>query len=226
MNVAIFGAHGRVGKLIVGKIKEGYLGKITPLAILRSEEQKEEPLYKGINTSITSLTESVGKLTELLKGQDAVIFSAGAGGKGLDKTFAVDLDGAVKVMEASKNAGVRRFIMVSAIAAEDNDFWYDRVPQLRSYYIAKKYADRELRRTDLNYTILQPGNLADDGETGSLAYNFTTSELSKLQFPELKIFRADVAQFAINILQDDRTYGKTLTLLNGHRSFGEYLSDI
>ena len=226
MKVAIFGAHGRVGKLIVQKIRQSYADKITPLAILRSEQQKEEPLYKGLNTSITSLTEGVGKLTEILKGQDAVVLSAGAGGKGLDKTFAVDLDGAVKVMEASKNAGVQRFIMVSAIAAEERDFWYDRIPALRSYYIAKKYADRELRSTDLNYTILQPGNLADDGETGKLAYNFTGSELSRLEFPVMKIFRADVAQFAIDILQDPRSYRQTLTLLNGHRSFDEYLSDI
>lgn len=226
MKVAIFGAHGRVGKLIVQKICQGYADKVIPLAILRSEEQKEEPSYKGVNTSIASLTESVDKLTEVLRGQDVVIFSAGAGGKGLDKTFAVDLDGAVKVMEASKIAGVNRFIMVSAIAAEDRDFWYDRIPALRSYYIAKKYADRELRRTDLNYTILQPGNLADDGETRSLAYNFTASELSRLELPAMKIFRADVAQFAIEILRDPRSYRKTLTLLNGHRSFDEYLSDV
>ena len=226
MKVAICGAHGRVGKLIVQKICQEYADKVIPLAILRSEEQKEEPLYKGVNTSIASLTESVEKLTEVLRGQDVVIFSAGAGGKGLDKTFAVDLDGAVKVMEASKIAGVNRFIMVSAIAAEDRDFWYDRIPALRSYYIAKKYADRELRRTDLNYTILQPGSLEDDGETRSLAHNFTASELSRLELPAMKIFRADVAQFAIEILRDPRSYRKTLTLLNGDRSFDEYLSDI
>ncbi|CCE79235.1 Piso0_001286 [Millerozyma farinosa CBS 7064] len=218
--VAVIGAHGKVGKLIISKLSQRK-SEFSPIAILRSQEQTQEPTYKNVETRILDVTGSVSKLSEGLKGQDAVIFSAGAGGKGLDKTFAIDLDGAVKVTEACALANIERFVIVSAIGADNREFWYERVPQLRSYYIAKKYADSEIRRTNLKYTILQPGNLVDDGETGKLARNVSDKELDSL--PSNKIYRADVAEVAIQVLKDPRTIRKTLTLVNGDLPIKEYL---
>jgi uncharacterized protein YbjT (DUF2867 family) len=49
-----------------------------------------------------------------------IVFTAGSGGHtGFDKTLLIDLDGAVKTIEAAEQAGVDRFIMVSALQAHN-----------------------------------------------------------------------------------------------------------
>ena len=53
-----------------------------------------------------------------LPGLDAVIFSAGSGSRtGPDKTIDVDQNAAIRLIEDCEKAGVRRFLMVSAIGA-------------------------------------------------------------------------------------------------------------
>lgn len=51
-------------------------------------------------------------LAALIAGSDAVIFTAGSRGKDLLQT---DAYGAVKLMQAAKQAGINRFVMLSAL---------------------------------------------------------------------------------------------------------------
>ena len=93
-----------------------------------------------------------------MKGFDKVIFSVGSGGNtGADKTIIVDLDGAVKTIEASKIAGVQRFIMVSTYDSRRQAF--DASGDLKPYTIAKHYADEYLKQSGITYTIVHPGLL-------------------------------------------------------------------
>jgi hypothetical protein len=46
----------------------------------------------------------------------------------------VDLDGAVKTMEACEQAGIQRFIMVSALQAHNREKW---AQSIKPYYAAK-----------------------------------------------------------------------------------------
>ncbi|WP_426065546.1 NAD(P)H-binding protein, partial [Escherichia coli] len=83
-------------------------------ALIRNPEQVPFFEEKGIETVLLDLaSSSIETIAEAANEVDAIVFSAGAGGKGLEKTIAVDLDGAVKAMEAAKKAGVKRFVMVS-----------------------------------------------------------------------------------------------------------------
>lgn len=51
---------------------------------------------------------------------DAVVFSAGAGGKGgLERTRKVDYEGALKVFDGMEEAGVSRILLVSATDLRD-----------------------------------------------------------------------------------------------------------
>ncbi|WP_164133937.1 NAD(P)H-binding protein, partial [Stenotrophomonas maltophilia] len=53
-------------------------------------------------------------LASAMRGCDAVVFSAGAGGRDSDAaTTHVDGDGPAKVAAAAKLAGIRRFVLVS-----------------------------------------------------------------------------------------------------------------
>ncbi len=97
-----------------------------------------------------------------------MVFSAGAGGGNPDRTYAVDRDAAIRVIDAAGHAGVRRFVMVSYFGAgpdhgvpQDNSFF--------PYAEAKSAADAHLRASDLDWTVLGPGRLTLEPATGRIA---------------------------------------------------------
>ena len=118
MKVFLIGANGQVGKHIVKLLQSSDKHELT--AMVRSEEQAEQLKLSGVNAVVANLEDSVEQLAQAMKGSEAVIFSAGSGGKtGADKTLLVDLDGAVKSMEAAEQVGINRYVMVSAYKAYD-----------------------------------------------------------------------------------------------------------
>lgn len=85
---------------------------------------------------------SVDDLAKLMKGSDAVYFTAGSRGKDLLQT---DAFGAVKTMQAAKKLGIERYIMLNSIFALQPDMWHiDGLDQILDYTIAKYFADNYL----------------------------------------------------------------------------------
>lgn len=82
----------------------------------------------GATPEILSLEDApVQDLTSLLTkhSPDAIIFSAGAGGKGdKSRTRKVDYEGAVKVFDAAESANVKRVLVVGAIDVRDRKSGY------------------------------------------------------------------------------------------------------
>lgn len=213
LKVAIIGANGKVARLLVGKLAK-LTTEFDTTAIIRNPDQVQQFKDLGVNASVTSITDSVANITKALTGFDAVVFSAGAGGKGgVENTLLVDLDGAAKVMEACKAAKVNRFVMVSALKADDREFWYK--TGLRNYYICKMFADKELRQSGLDYTILRPGSLADGEGTGKFIGLKACEAINGADLYNASIFRDDVASVIIECLRNNKTIGKTISLLNG-----------
>ncbi|AGP62718.1 hypothetical protein OEM_11830 [Mycobacterium intracellulare subsp. yongonense 05-1390] len=143
-------------------------------------------------------------LAGLLAGHDAVVFSAGAGGGNPARTYAVDRDAAIRVIDAAAQAGVTRFVMVSYFGAgpghgvpQDDPFF--------AYAEAKAAADAHLRASDLDWTVLGPGRLTLEPATGRIALDKGKGSVS----------RADVAQVAAAALADDSTIGRTIEFNNG-----------
>ena len=143
-------------------------------------------------------------LAALLAGHDAVVFSAGAGGGNPARTYAVDRDAAIRVVDAAGRAGVRRFVMVSYFGAgpdhgvpQDDPFF--------PYAEAKAAADAHLRASDLRWTVLGPGRLTLDAPTGHIMLGEGKGDVS----------RADVALVAAAALADDSTIGRTIEFNNG-----------
>ncbi|SCU94439.1 LAFA_0F21836g1_1 [Lachancea sp. 'fantastica'] len=222
MKVAIVGANGRVGRHICKILKAS--DDFSPLAIVRSEEQRD--YFKkdlSIEASLTSIEDSsVDQIGKAFEGCGAVVWTAGAGGKGVDRILTVDLDGSLKVMEACKKYNIPRLIMVSAINAENREFWWNTA--LKLYYIAKRTADIVLRSSDLEYTILQPGSLGDGPAKGKLT---APDQIQTKKKDFYAIEREDVAQFVLVVLQNpEKTSRKTIELANGDISFEEFLNKI
>ena len=214
-NVLIIGANGQVGKIITTKMKAS--DDFSPTALFRKEKQKEFFQEHDVNYRIVDLEEKIDSLAEAMEGMDAVVFSAGSGGKtGYDKTLTIDLDGAVKSMEAARKAGVKRFVMISALLADNRDFWAE--SGIKPYYIAKHYADQMLKESGLDYTILRPGRLFNKAGTGKITI---TDPAAQEGVP-----REDVADTVLEVLRQDNAAGKTIEFNEGNTPIEEVISKV
>ena len=101
-----------------------------------------------------------------LDGADAVVFAAGAGpGSGAARKDTVDRAATVLLADAAERAGVRRYLLVSTTGAgAEPPPGTD--PVFAAYLRAKTAAEEDLRRRDLDWTILRPGGLTNEPGTG------------------------------------------------------------
>jgi uncharacterized protein YbjT (DUF2867 family) len=212
MNVLIIGANGKIGRIVAEKMEAS--GQFNPTAFIRKEEQKSFFDDLDIPVIIASLENGVDEIAATMKGMDAIVFTAGSGGKtGYDKTLEIDLDGAVKSIIAAEQTGVKRFVMVSAYLADDRDRWD--ASGIKPYYIAKHFADKELKQSTLDYTILRPVRLTDETGTGKVTLK-TTQEGIQRTIP-----RDDVATTILQALEHPETIGKTMVMSTGERPIKE-----
>lgn len=214
MKIIVFGANGQIGKLFIDKAKA--LGIHQVSAAVRNKEQVEEFQSKGVNSLLIDLESPVEELKKAIRGHDAVVFSAGSGGKtGPDKTLLVDLDGAVKTMEAAFQAGAKRYLMVSALQANNRENWNQKI---KPYYVAKHYADRYLNDSGLEFTIVRPGGLTNDKGSGKVAI--------AEQLERGKVSREDVASVLLACLEDDSTVRKDFDLTEGNKTIMNALKEL
>ena len=165
MSILVIGANGGVGSKLVQQLKEDY---VDFTAGVRKNEQVKELENQGIKSTLIDVEKNdINDLKSIFKDYDKVIFSVGSGGNtGADKTIIVDLDGAVKTIKASVEAGIKHYVMVSTYDSRREAF--DLSGDLKPYTIAKHYSDDYLRNSGLNYTIVHLGSLTDDEGTGQI----------------------------------------------------------
>lgn len=214
--VLIIGANGKIGRLVGEKLAR--TRDFEPIAAIRSQDQAAYFTEREIAHRLIDLEGSVSTLQESFDMVETIVFTAGSGGHtGFDKTLSVDLDGAVKTMEAAKNSDIKRYIMVSAIHSGNREAW-DR-SGIKPYYIAKHYADEILKNAGLQYTILRPARLLDGKGTGKISTEIDPAD-------DLQIYREDVADVIIETLSNQGTVGKVINLINGHRDIPSALADL
>lgn len=198
MKVLVIGAHGDVGQRLVPLLDEaGHQVR----AMVRDPDQSPGMEELGAEAVVGDLE---GDFEHALEGCDALVFTAGSGGDtGADKTAMVDGLGAVLTVNAAREKGVDRFVMISARGASDPD----RSERIRHYLVAKAIADGYLERSGLDYTILRPGRLTDDEGTGRIRVGRDLGSGS--------ITRDDVARTVVEALDmPDQTVGRTFEMLN------------
>ncbi len=202
MNVLVIGANGQIGKRLVRKLNES---QHQPKAMVRKEDQVEQFKSEGIETVLADLEEDI---SHAFKGVDAVVFSAGSGGHTpKSQTKVIDEDGAIKAIDEAKNAGVERFIMVSALKANrDPENWSE---PMQHYYEAKSTADEYLSKSGLDFTVLMPGRLSNEPGTGKIDLG------ERIKLDDRTITRDDVASVVVEILDKKATFEKSLELLQG-----------
>ena len=103
-NVLVAGANGTTGKKIVNLLKSSQY--FEPIAMVRKEEQQEQFKKDNIKTVLGDLEKDLSHTVENI---DKVVFAAGSGGK---KVVEVDQEGAKSLIDASKQANVKKFVML------------------------------------------------------------------------------------------------------------------
>jgi uncharacterized protein YbjT (DUF2867 family) len=161
--------------------------------------------------------EKLGDLAEFVDGADAVVFAAGAGpGSGPERKRTVDLGGAVKLLEAARRTGARRYLMVSSMGAGNPAGGPE---AMRPYLEAKSEADAALSASDLDWTIVRPGALTDDPGTGMVDAAGSLGRRGS-------ITRDDVAAVLAACLDEPRTVRATFELLQGASPIPEALASL
>jgi uncharacterized protein YbjT (DUF2867 family) len=216
MRIVIAGGHGQIALLLERALSQR---GDSVAGIVRNPVQIVDLEAAGATALILDLEKaSVDEVAAQLGGADAVVFAAGAGpGSGAARKDTVDRDAAILFADAAEAAGVDRYVMVSAMAADPQATSDDEVFQ--TYLRAKGVADEAIRsRAGLRWTIVRPGALTNDAGTGRVTVAESTGRGS--------IPREDVASVLVAVLDEPRTAGQTFELISGETPIAEAVASL
>ncbi|RLV49609.1 SDR family oxidoreductase [Nocardioides mangrovicus] len=211
MRVVIAGGHGQIAQHLERELQAAGHQAV---GMVRRAEQVPDLEDNGAEAVVVDLEATdVATLAGIVEGAGAVVFAAGGGADGnAARKETVDKGAAIMLADAAEQAGVRRYLMVSAMGTENADPDSEDVFQV--YLRAKQAADDDLRRRDLDWTIVRPGRLTDEPGTGLV-------QVGSLDRGE--VTREDVAAVLVHCLDRVSTVGKTFDLLNGEQEIDEAL---
>jgi nucleoside-diphosphate-sugar epimerase len=202
MRVIIAGGHGQIGLRLARLLGAAAVGLVRdPAQVADVEETGAEAVLCDLENA------GVEEVTRIVRGADAIVFAAGAGpGSGAARKDTVDRAASVLLADAAERAGVRTFVQISSMGAGrpprpgSDEVW-------AAYIRAKTAAEDDLRRRDLDWTILRPGRLTDDPGTGLIRL--------AAEVPPGSVPRDDVAAVIAALLQAPGTGRRTLELVSG-----------
>lgn len=209
--ILLIGGHGKVALRAEPLLAEaGH--DVT--AVIRNPAHEAEVAATGVRPLVADLEGfDTEQLTNLVSGNDVVIWTAGAGGGDPARTYAVDRDAAIRSIDAAVAAGVPRYVMVSYFgAAEDHG-----IPEDDGFYAyaeAKAAADAHVRSSTLDWTILAPSALTLDDPTGRIDVSASESG---------SVSRGDVAAVIAATVDEPATVRRTIAFNSGHVPIAEAL---
>ncbi|UJP10487.1 NAD(P)H-binding protein [Microbacterium sp. KUDC0406] len=210
--ILIVGGHGKIA-LLLAPLLVSRGDDVT--AVIRNPAHAAEVRITGADPVVFDIEhENREALARLMAGHDAVVWSAGAGGGDAARTHAVDFEAAVRSMDAAKDAGVRRYVMVSYFGSSPQH-GIPATDSFHAYAEAKAAADEYLRATALDWTVLGPSRLTLGESTGRIDVEPAASG---------EVSRANVAQVIAQTLIEPITVRRTIRFNDGERQIAEALA--
>lgn len=213
-DILIIGGHGKIA-LQAARLLAERGDRVT--SVIRKPEQQDDVAATGATPLVLDVEHAQhADLVQAMRGKDAVVWSAGAGGGDLARTYGVDQKAAIASMKAARDAGVPRYVMVSFFGAQlDHPLPFDM--GFFHYTQAKAVADAYLRESSLAWTILAPSKLTEDAGTGRV--DTTATEATEVP-------RADVAAAIAHVLGEGAhaSLRRTITLNTGETPLAEAIA--
>ena len=209
--IAIVGGHGQVARHLLVELRRS---AHDPVALVRREEYRGDLESRGAEVRLLDIERAeAAEFAAAFAGCGVVVFAAGGGPDGnLERKRTVDLEGSLKSAEGALQAGIDRFVQISAIGVDDplpddtDEVW-------RAYVEAKRDADAALRGSTLSWTILRPGRLTDEPATGRVTLG-----------PDVErgeVTRADVAAVVAAVIDVPTAVRKQWSLVGGDTPVAE-----
>lgn len=212
MKILVIGAIGRVGSMLVEKLLQENHDVV---GTTRNKEKLfNSENYRQINLDLTGELEEIENT--IPNNLDAVYFVSGSGGKNL---LQVDLHGAIKTMQVAEKKKINRYIMLSSVFSLQPKRWKEKfLKGITDFNIAKHYADLWLiNRTDLNYTILQPGVLKETEGSGKIKVNVENPGENAIE---------NVVRTLVEVLNNQAASKKVITMHDGDKPIKEAISEL
>ncbi len=203
MKVLIIGISGAIGGLLASALT-GRGDAVSGL--VRREDQRAALTSRGSEAHVGQIGAMTPQsLAAVLRGVDAVVYTAGSNGGSREVTDAVDGEGVVTALDAARLAGVTRFVLVSVLP----EAWRERHlnDDEEHYFAVKKLTDVAVSHSDLDWLVLRPSMLVDRPGSGRVA-------LGAAQ-PHDEIPREDVAATLAELLKEPRIRRQILEVTAG-----------
>jgi len=204
----IFGATRNTG-LMVAQILVGRGDRVT--AFVRPTSNRDALDELGADIAVGDAMELDTVRAAMASGEfDAVLTTIGC----FSCNPPPDYQGNANIFQAAVEAGIGRVVLVTTIGPGES---FDSLPGLSARFLAdmiplKEQAEDALRATNLDWTVVRPGGLRSGNRTGN-------GILSEDPMTFGYIFREDLAELIVAVLDDDRSIGKTLAAIDSERGF-------
>jgi len=206
MNILVFGSTGSIGTQLLqqglanGHSITAFARDITKISVTHENLKT----VQGDVLDPASVAAAIGHDTARYDsmGYDAVIIVLGAGMKG-----GVRAKGTLNIIQAMQQKNIKRLVCQSTLGAGDsrgnlNFFWKYIMfgGLLKQAYADHQQQEQIVRASGLDWTIVRPAAFTDGRSTGKYRHGFATDDKTT----QLKISRADVAEFLLRQLSDSR----------------------
>lgn len=193
--VLLFGATGHLGKEIGKEVKkQGY-----DLTVVVRNKDKALELSETTNQAIIADVTNANSLSKICNGFDVVISALGKSVSPNDKSKPsfrdIDLAANSNILAEARNAGVKKFVYVSAFQAE-------KYLHLEYFKVHHEFAEK-LKQSGINYSIIKPPaifsafiDLIDMARNGKLI------NIGKGKHLTNPIFEGDLAEICVNSIKE------------------------
>lgn len=216
IKILVTGATGRTGVKVVDKLfNAGY----EVYAQVRNEDKGKRAFPPGI-TLVRCDLKDYNAYDMLVRNMDVIVYAAAAPptwfGKNTPK--AIDYESVRQMAMAADNQNVKQFILISSMGVTHSFFLLKFFGNVLSWKFKGEHA---LRSTNLNYTIIRPGGLTDQGNNPEQLVFYQDDKIRI----NARISREEVAEIVLKCIGEPEVERVTFETFHNHKAVPRALED-